>query len=199
MRPLRHIRDAQVILASASPRRADLLRQIGISFAVEAGANVDETMTPGEDPRSGAQRVACSKARAGCSRHPKADLVIAADTIVVLDDAVLGKPADAEEASLMLSRLAGRRHQVVTGFAVMGQGKMVSGTETTEVQFKPLDAEAIAAYVSSGESLDKAGAYGIQGIGALLVVGIAGDYTNVVGLPLPSIGRALESLGWSVL
>ncbi|MBI6545674.1 MAG: septum formation protein Maf [Cyanobacteria bacterium NC_groundwater_1444_Ag_S-0.65um_54_12] len=199
MLQLRRLDHAQTILASASPRRAALLRQLGIPFLVDDAVVVDERFMVSESPGPAVERLARQKAQAGAERHPAADIVIAGDTVVVIDQQVLGKPENPKAAELMLFRLAGREHEVVTGFAVMSGGNIVSGVETTLVGIRQLEPTEITAYVATGEPLDKAGAYAAQGRGALLVAGISGDYHNVVGLPLFRLGLALRQLGWTVL
>jgi septum formation protein len=179
----------RVVLASASPRRHDLLTMIGIAHEV-APADVDETYPPGEAPIAHAERLAREKAQVAAERAPEA-VIIAADTIVVLDGAVLGKPGDAEEAARTLRILAGRTHTVFTAVAVARGGRIESGVEAVTVTFRALDDAAIAAYVATGEPMDKAGAYGIQGYGAAIVERIDGDYFAVMGL---AIGRMLALL-----
>ena len=176
----------RVILASASPRRHDLLNMIGIAHEV-IPANVDETYGAGEIPRAHAERLAREKAVVLAARAPAA-LVIAADTIVVVDGDVLGKPRDAEDAMRMLRRLAGRSHTVFTAVAVARGEHVESGVEEVEVTFRKLDDATIASYVATREPMDKAGAYGIQGYGAAIVERIDGDYFAVMGL---AIGRML--------
>lgn len=182
-----------IILASASPRRKELLEQLGISFTVDPAA-VDEQMLPGETSEAYAIRVAREKARVAAQRAGRG-IVVAADTIVVMNDAVLGKPKDAGDAERMLQMLSGKEHRVITGLAVMdaATGRMVSRTAVTRVWFRALKQKDIMAYVATGEPLDKAGAYGIQEKGALLVERIDGCYFNVVGLPLALLGEILES------
>ena len=177
-----------IVLASASPRRKQLLELLGLSFEV-APADVDETWRNGEAPPVHAERLACEKAAAAARDGA---VVVGADTIVVIGAEILGKPRDAAEARAMLRRLAGRGHDVFTAVAVAWRGAIVSGTVRTAVWFRPLDDEAIAAYVATGEPLDKAGAYGIQGYGAVLVERIEGDYFTVLGLGL---GLLVELLG----
>lgn len=186
----------RLVLASSSPRRREILGALGLEFDVRP-PDVDESLQPGEDASSAARRLAESKAAA--TRAEPDELVIAADTIVVLDGELLGKPADPAEARSMLGRLAGRTHAVVTGLALGAGDRMVSGAGWTEVRFRPLDAEEIAAYVETGEPLDKAGAYGIQGYGSALVEGIQGDYFNVMGLPVPTLLELLDGLGYRYL
>lgn len=180
-----------VVLASASPRRRDLLTLLGLAFDV-APADVDESWRNGEAPPIHAERLAREKAEA---RQRPGAVVVAADTIVVVDGEILGKPRDASEAAAMLQRLQGREHVVHTAVAVAYGGRVVSGTEATRVWFRPLDGDAIAAYVATGEPLDKAGAYGIQGFGAVLVQRIDGDYFTVMGLGLSRLVDLLGALG----
>lgn len=184
-----------VILASTSPRRRELLKQIGLNFSIDP-ADVDETMRAGEKPAAYAVRVALDKARVAAARAGTG-VVIAADTIVVLGTEVLGKPADSRDAVRMLSLLSGREHRVITGFALIdaASGKTTTGHEDTSVRFRKLTPAEIDAYVGSGEPLDKAGAYGIQEKGAMLVDGIEGCYFNVVGLPLSRIAVSLRDFG----
>lgn len=183
-----------IILASSSPRRKELLRQIDVAF-ISAPADVDERVLPGEAPEAYAVRVALDKARVAAARA-ETGIVIAADTIVVLNDTILGKPVDAADAVRMLAMLAGRTHQVMTGVAVMdaSTGKILTRVEVTRVWFRRLTREEIVAYVATKEPLDKAGAYGIQDKGALLVEKIEGCYFNVVGLPLSLLREMLKDL-----
>jgi septum formation protein len=184
-----------VILASNSPRRRELLAQVGMTFLV-APANVDESMRAGEIPNDYAERLALDKARAVASRRQEG-IVIAADTIVVVGGSIFGKPSDAADALRMLSELSGRGHEVITGLAVMdaATGRSAARTSVTHVWFRDLSAKEIMAYVATGEPLDKAGAYGIQERGALLVERIDGCYSNVVGLPLSLLGEMLREFG----
>jgi septum formation protein len=188
-----------LILASNSPRRKDLLRQIGVDFSVDP-ADVDERVLPGESPEVYAVRVAFDKARVAAARNGTG-IVIAADTIVVLGDEILGKPADAADAERMLMMLSGKEHRVITGLVVMdtATGKSLSRTSITRVWFRSLAPREIISYVATGEPLDKAGAYGIQERGALLVDKIDGCYFNVVGLPLSLLGELLHVFGVGVL
>lgn len=187
---------ARLILASRSPRREVLLRQIGLKFEV-APSHAEEQWPEGMVPWDAAERLALEKARAVACRH-RAGLVVGADTVVVLDGSILGKPAGNEEAAGMLRRLSGREHQVTTGIAVVdaATGEDRSASVTTLVRFAHLSEELIARYVATGEPLDKAGAYGIQGRGALLVEGIVGCYYNVVGLPLRRLAELLGEFGF---
>jgi len=180
-----------IVLASSSPRRRQLLELLGLSFEV-APAEIDETWRNGEAPAAHAERLAREKATA--VRRDEA-AVVGADTIVVIGGEILGKPRDAAEARTMLRRLAGQGHDVFTAVAVAWRGTVVSGTQRTAVWFRPLDAETIAAYVATGEPLDKAGAYGIQGYGAVLVERIEGDYFTVMGLGLGLLVGLLARVG----
>jgi len=171
-----------VILASQSPRRRDLLTLIGIPHAVQP-ADIDETVHPDEAPVPHCERLARTKAEALAVQHPHA-VVIGSDTIVVIDGDILGKPTDAADAEAILARLSGRTHTVFTAVAVAYGGETRSSVEMVSVTFRDMDAARIAAYVATGEPMDKAGAYGIQGYGATNVERIDGDYFAVMGLPL---------------
>jgi septum formation protein len=181
-----------LILASASPRRAELLRNAGISFTVEP-AHIPEQPLPGEPPLQYAQRLARDKARAVYARHSD-DVVLGADTVVVVDEHLLEKPQDATDAARMLSLLSGRAHQVITGVCLVAKGYEKTEAETTEVRFSVLSESEIANYVQTGEPMDKAGAYAIQGMASRWVERIDGCYFNVVGLPMPSLYRMLRTL-----
>jgi septum formation protein len=181
----------RVILASASPRRRELLSLIGIEHEVRP-ANIDETYLPGEAAREHAERLAREKA--GAIEVPEA-ITIGSDTIVVVDGRVLGKPRDREHAAEMLRQLSGRSHVVMTGVAAKWRGKLVSGLEEVGVTFRPLRDDEIDRYIDTGEPMDKAGAYGIQGFGATIVERVDGDYFAVMGLPLNRLARLLETLG----
>ena len=183
----------RIILASASPRRRDLLTLIGIPHEVRP-ADVDETLLPGEAPDEHAERLARAKATLLASRAPDA-LVVGSDTIVVVDGAILGKPADEADAARMLRALSGRRHTVHTAVAVARGGRVESGVERVGVTFRPLTDADIASYIATGEPMDKAGAYGIQGYGATIVERIEGDYFAVMGLALGRLVRLMERLG----
>jgi septum formation protein len=189
-----------LILASASPRRAEILSTLGLPHRVEP-ARVDELPAPGEDPVVHAERLAREKAAEVAGRHPGA-WVVAGDTVVTVDGRILGKPGDGEEAVAMLLALQGRAHQVASGLALalpVGRGRagpaLLSGVEITEVRFRSFDEAMARAYVATGEPMDKAGAYGIQGLGSALVMGITGDYSGVVGLPVPLLLALLERAG----
>jgi septum formation protein len=188
-----------LVLASASPRRRELLDRLGLRFTVRA-ADVDETPRPGEVPADYVLRLAREKA--GAVARP-GELVLAADTTVVVDGEILGKPEDGADAVRMLRLLAGREHEVLTGVAVVEAGeegarRMASTVERSAVRMAPLSEEEIAWYVATGEPRDKAGAYAIQGLGALFVEAMAGNPSNVVGLPVPVVYRLLGELGYDV-
>ena len=182
----------RLLLASASPRRARLLAEAGYAFDV-APADIDERRLGGETPGAYVRRLARGKAEAVAPRFP-GRVVVGADTIVVIDGLVLGKPADAAEAAGMLGRLAGRRHTVLTGVALVRDTRSEVAVERTEVTFTALDADRIRWYVETGEPDDKAGAYAAQGIGSRFIERIEGSYSNVVGLPIPVVDRLLERL-----
>jgi len=196
---LQNKRNIDIILASNSPRRKDLLRQIGIIFSSEP-AHINESILPGETPEVYAKRVALDKAHIA-GKRAKRGIVIAADTIVVLDDTILGKPSDDHDAVRMLTMLSGRMHRVITGIVVMdaSTGRTLTNTSITRVWFRALTDEEIRSYVSTGEPLDKAGAYGIQEKGALLVEKINGCYFNVVGLPVSLLGVMLRAFDIDLL
>jgi septum formation protein len=183
----------KVVLASSSPRRRELLNLIGIAHEVRP-ANLDESMRPRETPRRHAERLARDKASAVAVRDP--DLItIAADTIVVINRKVLGKPADKDEAARMLSMLSGREHTVITAVAVSRGKKLRSAIEEVKVKFRRLRDEEIDAYIATGEPMDKAGAYGIQGYGATIVERVEGDYFAVMGLPLVRLIGLMRDVG----
>jgi len=189
--------DSTIVLASNSPRRKELLRQIGLTFTAEA-AHVDEGHLPGERPETYAVRLAVEKAEAVAIKHRIGEnIIIAADTVVALGDTILGKPVDAADAIRMLTRLSGRVHKVISGLVVMDArtGDVQSDHVDTMVWFRTLTYEQILWYVDTKEPLDKAGAYGIQGKGALLIDRIEGCYFNVVGLPLSRLGEMLLNAG----
>ena len=180
-----------LVLASASPRRSELLRNAGISFRVEP-AHVPEVPLLQETPLAYAQRLAREKALVVFARHPNG-VVLGADTVVVVDNHLLEKPSDAQDAARMLRLLSGRLHQVITGVCVVARGFERTEAEITEVSFSPLSDEEIAGYVRTGEPMDKAGAYGIQGIASRWVKGIEGCYFNVVGLPVHRVYGLLRA------
>ncbi|HET7551290.1 MAG TPA: Maf family protein [Gemmatimonadaceae bacterium] len=183
----------RVILASSSPRRHDLLTMIGIEHAV-IPADIDESQFDGERPVEHVERLAREKGATIALRFPDS-LVISADTIVVENGDVLGKPGDAAEARSMLRRLAGRTHRVYTAVATTLAGRTLSAVEEVSVTFLPLSDHTIASYVATGEPMDKAGSYGIQGYGATLVERIDGDFFAVMGLPLARLVRMLGEIG----
>jgi septum formation protein len=184
-----------LVLASASPRRVALLRQAGAAFTV-VDPGPDRAWPGRAEPRHGVRALALDKARRVAARRPGA-VVVGADTVVVLRGLRLGKPANAAEARQMLERLHGRRHEVWTGLAVVRDDQQCTGAECTVVHFNRLEAEDIAAYVRSGEPLDKAGAYGIQGLAGQFVKRVEGDYTTVVGLPLARLRSLLAEFARS--
>jgi len=193
-----------LILASASPRRRELLTQAGFSFTVES-ADVDESLRVGEDPVAYVLRLAVEKAQAVFARHPTHRgetamggapdvlVVLGADTSVVLDGEILGKPADAADAMRILRRLSGRTHQVLTGVAAATRAGTVSGVETTSVTFSEIPEAELNFYCATAEPLDKAGAYGIQGYAARWIPRIDGDYFNVMGLPIARVVAMIEA------
>ena len=185
----------RVILASASPRRRELLALVGIPHVVEP-ADIDESYRDGEEAAEHAERLAREKAATIVARNSDA-IVIAADTIVLIDGLVLGKPRDAEDAERMLAMLAGQTHVVLTAVAVAQGGRTRSGVESVRVTFRPLTRARIRAYIATREPMDKAGAYGIQGYGATLVERIDGDYFAVMGLALARMIDLLGELGVS--
>ncbi|HET6341475.1 MAG TPA: nucleoside triphosphate pyrophosphatase [Gemmatimonadota bacterium] len=186
-----------IVLASGSPRRRELLARLGLRFEVDPPRRAEDAWSAGEDPDVYAGRIAAAKAAEVAERRPDA-LVVAGDTIVVLDGDVLGKPGDAVSARAMLARLSGREHAVHTALTVIAPGGVrATGTEITRVRFRTLGAEEIDAYVATGEPLDKAGAYGIQAFGAILVEGVRGCYFNVMGLPLVRLLTLLDEVGWA--
>ncbi len=181
-----------LILASASPRRSELLRNAGIAFEVDP-ADIHEAPLAGETPIDYAQRLARDKARTVLARHPDV-VVLGADTVVVVDEHLLEKPTNAEDAKRMLRLLSGRTHQVITGVCLLNADFERTEAELTEVAFVRMSEADIAEYVASGEPMDKAGAYGIQGIASRWVERIDGDYFNVVGLPVARVYRMLKEL-----
>jgi len=191
--------ERKIILASASPRRKEILGKTGLKFSVDAG-DYKEDMDLALKPRQLARFLSSEKARAVAVKYASA-LVIAADTFIVFQGSLLGKPHTREEARRMLSLLNGRQHSVLTGFTVIDTltGKKLSRSVETKVFFKKMTGQEIESYVKTGEPLDKAGAYAIQGLGAVLVKKIEGDYFNVMGLPLSSLIGVLRKFGVSVV
>jgi len=182
----------RIILASASPRRAELLRAAGIEFDV-LPADVDETPRPGEQPAAYVRRLAEEKACAVATtarNYP----VLAADTTVVADGHILGKPVDDEDARRMLRMLSGERHEVITGVALVHRGEMHAHVESTSVEFTEMTDDEIAWYVATGEPRDKAGAYAIQGYASRFIARIDGSYSNVVGLPISLVYQMLSRI-----
>lgn len=184
----------KIILASASPRRRELLTQIGISFTIQK-AEKEETVTTSV-PSEAVKELALQKAREVAEKYP-ADVVIGADTIVAANGQILGKPKDAEDAIQMLRMLQGGSHEVITGVAILlnNDEKLINFAETTRVHVFPMTEEQICSYVESGEPMDKAGSYGIQGTFAAYISGIEGDYNNVVGLPVGRLYQEVLSAG----
>lgn len=189
----------KLILASASPRRAEILRSAGLSFEI-AAANVDETPLPNESPEQLVRRLALVKAEAAIRsrRDGEAAVVLGADTIVLVGDHVLGKPGTSARAIEMLRELQGREHRVITGVAAVASasGQSLTEVESTTVWFDAMTESEIAGYVATGEPLDKAGAYAIQGIASRYISKIEGDYFNVVGLPIARVWKMLRRLGY---
>ena len=179
-----------LVLASASPRRQDLLRAAGIAFTVQA-TNIPEVAQAGESARACAERLAREKAALVARERPK-DVVLGADTIVVVDGEMLGKPSDAADAWRMLRLLSGRSHEVITGVCLVGPGFVDVRSETTRVEMSELSLSEIEFYVASGEPMDKAGGYAIQGIASRWIPRIEGDYANVVGLPVALVWRMMR-------
>ena len=181
----------KIVLASQSPRRRQLLGQMGLEFTTQS-PEIDESAFHGRDARDLVETLSREKARWVARQQTPDTLVIGADTVVVLDGAILGKPRDGAEAEAMLAALSGRDHQVFTGVTLCQGDRILTQAEETQVTFRPLTGQEIRQYVSTGEPMDKAGAYGIQG---LLVEGIRGDYHNVMGLPICRLGRMLLDFG----
>lgn len=188
----------KLILASGSPRRAELLERMGLSFTVQP-SNTEEILEPGLTPRQEVMSLSRQKSEAVRATLQEEAVVLSADTVVVLDGHILGKPADEEDAVKMLTALSGRSHLVLTGITVSGPRGTVSDCEETEVFFRPMSQEEIRRYVATGDPMDKAGAYGIQGYAALFVEKLVGDYYNVMGLPVCKTGLLLRKAGIPVL
>ena len=183
----------ELILASQSPRRRELLAKCTERFTVEA-ADIEETMDPQKPLPEEIQKLAKAKAAAVFAKHPEA-LVLGSDTIVVLDGEVLGKPRDTEDAVRMLKELSGRTHQVLTGVCLLGPGFCKTDVSVSHVTFAPMSEDEIRAYAETGDPLDKAGAYGIQGIAARYITGIEGDYYAIMGLPVHLVYELLKQAG----
>ena len=186
---------AHIVLASASPRRQELLRRMGITEFDIRVPETEEAYPEGLAPRQIVEYISREEADAAAKLCTSEEIVITADTMVFLDDQRLGKPADETDALRMLTALQGRHHTVCTGVTVRQGSRAVTGSEETEVIFRPASQRELLAYIASGEPMDKAGAYGIQGKGSLLVEGIRGDFFNVMGLPLLRLSRMLEQFG----
>ncbi len=189
----------EFILASGSPRRRQLLEQIGLRDFTVRPTDADESLPAGIHPGEAVERLSARKGMAARLQAGPEALILAADTVVALDGAILGKPGGREEAVSMLTALSGRTHQVYTGVTLIRGEEILTEHEVTAVTFRPLAAAEIDAYVQSGEPMDKAGAYGIQGLGALLAERLEGDYFNVMGLPLCRLGRMLARFGLDLL
>jgi septum formation protein len=186
-----------LLLASASPRRAELLRAAGFRFDIQP-AHVDESVHAGETPEQYVRRIADAKARAVLAGGVDC-VVLAADTTVVIDGHILGKPVDGADASRMLRLLSGRRHQVLTAVTLARDARMLTRLAVTDVELAPMSNEEIAWYVATGEPYDKAGAYAVQGLAARFVVRIDGSYSNVVGLPVALVYAMLRELGLTAI
>ena len=184
----------KIVLASQSPRRKELLGRMGLEFVTQA-SKIDESAFDGLEARELVATLSREKAQWIARQLDGETLVIGADTVVVRDGAALGKPKDAEDAVAMLLSLSGRDHQVCTGVTVCREDRVLTQVEETQVTFRDLTETEVRQYVSTGEPMDKAGAYGIQGLGGLLVEGIRGDYSNVVGLPVCRLGQMLKDFG----
>lgn len=188
----------EIVLASKSPRRKELLSRMGLEFTVHT-ANIDEAMDPFRHPIDEVARVSLLKAKAVQPLHKPEDVIISADTIVVCDSLVMGKPHSESEAFSMLRRLSGRDHQVITGLTVLRGADCENVTVTTTLRLRNLSDEEIRAYIATGEPMDKAGGYGIQGLAAMFVVGLDGDYYNVMGLPICTLTLILRKFGVKLL
>lgn len=184
----------KIVLASQSPRRKELLGRMGLEFVTQA-SKIDESAFDGLEARELVATLSREKAQWIARQLDGETLAIGADTVVVRDGAALGKPKDAEDAVAMLLSLSGRDHQVCTGVTVCRGDRVLTQVEETQVTFRDLTETEVRQYVSTGEPMDKAGAYGIQGLGGLLVEGIRGDYSNVVGLPVCRLGQMLKDFG----
>jgi septum formation protein len=180
----------ELILASASPRREDILKGLGVQFRVSP-ADIEESMNATETPENNAIYLATMKAESVAKENPGA-LVLGSDTIVVQGNLIFGKPADESDAARMLRLLSGKTHRVITGLALCKDGMVITEFSSTEVKLKELTDEQVAWYISTGEPLDKAGSYGIQGIASLFIENISGNYANVVGLPVTLLPDLFE-------
>ena len=183
-----------LILASASPRRRQLLQMLGLEF--EARPQLWGEQSQSRDPADYVTDIALQKAQSAQAQAGPEDWILAADTAVCLDGQILGKPTDLEDARRMLALLSGKIHQVHTGLCLLRGQRIWRWQERTDVEFYPLSQQLICWYISTGEPMDKAGAYGAQGLGALLVKGVQGDFYNVMGLPLASLVRVLQQAGF---
>ncbi len=188
-----------IVLASGSPRRRELMEMLGVRNLVVVPAVGEEVAVPGRGPEETVMALSAAKAAEVAAKRPQGDLIIAADTIVWLDGEILGKPRDREDAAAMLGKLSGREHTVYSGITLIRRDRQLSETEETRVRFRSLSEAEIRAYVDTGEPLDKAGAYGAQGKASLFVEGITGDFFNVMGLPLCRLGRMLDKMGVKLL
>ena len=189
----------KIVLASASPRRKELLEKIGLEFSVEP-SDYEEDISPGMEPHKLARTLSLEKARLVAEKYNNA-LVIAADTFIIVDDQILGKPLTVTEARRMLETINGRQHSVITGFTIVdtSEGRAITRSLETKVYIRKLTSKEIDSYVESREPLDKAGAYAIQGLGSVIVEKIEGDYFNVIGLPLSALTESLKEFGVYIL
>ena len=190
---------AQIVLASGSPRRRELLERIGLTDFVVRVPEVEESFPGGLPPQEVVSYISREKAEAAAKLCGPGDIIITADTMVFLDDQRLGKPRDEAHALEMLTALQGRRHTVCTGVTLLQGAKRLTQSESTDVFFRSATEEELRRYIATGEPMDKAGAYGVQGRGALLVERLEGDFFNVMGLPVLRLARMLESFGVSLL
>lgn len=187
------------ILASGSPRRRELLEMLGVPDLTIRPATGPERATPGAGPEQTVRELSLHKAQEVAQTCAPEDIIIAADTIVYLDGAILGKPRDHDDAARMLTALSGREHIVYTGVAVLRGGELRQAAERTAVRFRTLTPEEIERYIATGEPMDKAGAYAIQGLAAMFVIGLDGDYYNVMGLPVCPLAMILRKFGVKLL
>lgn len=188
----------EIVLASGSPRRKQLLEMLGMDFTVHP-ASGEEILPPGAGPEETVCLLSAQKAGAVAALYPPETVIIAADTIVWHQGAVLGKPRDAQDAARMLAGLSGCTHQVFTGVTVRKGEQVLTAAEMTQVRFRKLSGPEIDAYIATGEPMDKAGAYGAQGLASLFVTGIDGDFFNVMGLPVCRLGKMLKEVGVELL